>query len=81
MATLQPSDQGMHIVLWLPSHVGDVHIAAQAAAAGIAVRPISPMYSAPPGRSGLMLGFGGFTAGELEAATLQLRDIIKGSGG
>lgn len=81
IATLQSGDQGMHIVLWLPSHVGDVHIAVQAAAAGIAVRPISPMYAVAPGRSGLMLGFGGFTAGELEAATLQLRDIIKGSSG
>jgi len=59
-ATLQPGDQGMHVVVWLPAYVSDVHVAAQAAAAGLAVRPISPMYATAPGQSGLMLGFGAY---------------------
>ena len=73
--TLQPSDQGMHLLLWLPERFDDVQLAKAALVAGIVVRPISPMYQAAP-RSGLMLGFGGFEPEELEAAALRLRCVI-----
>lgn len=72
---LQPSDQGMHLLLWLPERFDDVQLAKSALAAGIVVRPISLMYKAAP-RPGLMLGFGGFEAEELEAAALRLRRVI-----
>jgi len=73
--TLQPSDQGMHLLLWLPKGTDDVQLAKAALADGIVTRPISPMYKAKP-RPGLMLGFGGFAPEELEAAAIRLRGIM-----
>ncbi|WP_342729052.1 PLP-dependent aminotransferase family protein [Bradyrhizobium sp. B097] len=73
--TLQPSDQGMHLLLWLPHGLDDVQLAKAALAAGIVVRPISPMYDAAA-RPGLMLGFGGFEPEGLEAAAIRLRRVI-----
>jgi GntR family transcriptional regulator/MocR family aminotransferase len=73
--TLQPSDQGMHLLLWLPQGVDDMRLAQAALAEGIVVRAISPMYKRKP-RPGLMLGFGGFAAEELEAAAMRLRKIV-----
>lgn len=73
---LQPSDQGMHLVVWLGADLDDVQVAADAAAAGITVRPTSTMYAVGRGRSGLILGFGGFTETQIEAAVKQLVLVI-----
>jgi GntR family transcriptional regulator/MocR family aminotransferase len=75
-ASIQPSDQGMHLVIWLPAG-DDVKVAASAEAAGIAVRAISPMYGGSVRRSGLMLGFGGFTTEQLEEAVGRLRTVLE----
>lgn len=75
-ASLQTSDQGMHLVVWLGVGLDDVALAADAAAAGIAVRPTSPMYASGRGRSGLILGFGGFTEAQIEAAVATLARIM-----
>ena len=56
LAWLQPSDQGMHSVLWLAPGIDDQAISNQAARAGVAVRPVSCMYAEGSGRSGLILG-------------------------
>jgi GntR family transcriptional regulator/MocR family aminotransferase len=78
--SLQSSDQGTHLVLWLPAGFDDVKFAGEAAESGLVVRPISSMYHAsPPPRSGLMLGFGGFSVEHLRKAVLQLRDVLDGS--
>jgi GntR family transcriptional regulator/MocR family aminotransferase len=66
----------MHILLWLPEEVDDVQLAARALSAGLAVRAISPMYSARPARPGLMLGFGGFLADQLQAAVGELVELL-----
>lgn len=76
--TLQPSDQGMHIVAWLSKDASDITVAALAAAAGIAVRPTSPMYAGGGGRPGLVLGFGGFPEADIEAAVQKLGKVIAG---
>ncbi|WP_426439779.1 PLP-dependent aminotransferase family protein [Bradyrhizobium genosp. P] len=73
--TLQPSDQGMHLLLWPPRDVDDVRLAKTALADGLVVRPISPMYKTAP-RPGLMLGFGGFAPEELEAAAMRLGEAM-----
>ena len=78
-ATLQPSDQGMHLVLWLRVGLDDVEFAGRAENAGLVVRPISPMYQASPPRFGLMLGFGGFSIQELRAAVIRLRAVLDAS--
>lgn len=76
---IQPSDQGMHLVLWLPEGYDDVEIAAAAGEAGIALRPLSPMGSEHLELSGLMLGFGGFSKAGLEAAVQRLRRVLDAS--
>lgn len=74
---IQPADQGMHIVAWLPNGIDDIQVAEAARLAGIAVRAISPMCSAAFKRSGLMMGFGGFSADQLGSAVKKLRKILK----
>ncbi|GAC1325814.1 MAG: hypothetical protein NVS3B11_22210 [Collimonas sp.] len=73
---LQPSDQGMHLVLWLADGIDDVLLASRAVEAGVAVRAVSPMYSEGNGRSGLVLGLGGFSNEQMEAAVRILAAII-----
>ena len=74
---IQPSDQGMHILLWLPEGTDDVRLAAHAMSAGIAVRAISPMYAGRPARPGLMLGFGGFPPDQLRAAVDEFVKLLR----
>lgn len=74
---VQPSDQGTHVVVWFRDPVDDRQVAANAVAAGIAVRALSPMYAGPDRRSGLMLGFGGFSTEQLEKAVRGLRQVIR----
>ncbi|RSB82386.1 PLP-dependent aminotransferase family protein [Rhizobium pisi] len=74
---VEPSDQGMHILLWLPEGADDVRLAARALSAGIAVRAISPMYAGQPARPGLMLGFGGFLPEQLQAAVGELARLLR----
>lgn len=73
---IQPTDQGMHIVVWLPDGPNDVAVAAAANRAGIALRAISPMCSGDLQLSGLMLGFGGFTSEQLREAVGKLRVLM-----
>lgn len=74
--TLQPSDQGMHLVLWLPDEIDDVSFSAECLNQGIVVRAISPMFSARQKRSGLMLGFGGFSIAQLEFEAVRLGALL-----
>jgi GntR family transcriptional regulator / MocR family aminotransferase len=73
---LQPSDQGMHLVLWLAHGIDDVVLASCAVEAGVAVRAVSPMYSKGNGRSGLVLGLGGFSHEQMAAAVRILAALI-----
>ncbi|TAH41376.1 MAG: PLP-dependent aminotransferase family protein [Betaproteobacteria bacterium] len=74
---IQPSDQGMHLVVWLPNELDDVTVAAAARTAGIALRPLSPMGSTSLKLSGLMLGFGGFSIDQIKAAVQRLRQVLE----
>ncbi|WP_410001835.1 PLP-dependent aminotransferase family protein [Tardiphaga sp. 709] len=76
-AVLQPSDQGMHLVVWLPKKVDDVKVAGEARSAGIVVRAVSPLYASKKRRSGLMLGFGGFSIKDLDVFAKRLGAILK----
>jgi GntR family transcriptional regulator/MocR family aminotransferase len=77
---IQPADQGMHIVVWLPDGLDDVAVAMAANKAGIALRALSPMCSSNLQLSGLMLGFGGFTGLQLSGAARRLRRVFEESG-
>lgn len=76
---IQPADQGMHIVVWLPDGLHDVAVARAANSASIALRALSPMCSGNQPLSGLMLGFGGFTGEQLRDAVRKLRRVLEES--
>ena len=79
LAWLQPSDQGMHLVLWLAPGIDDRQVVTQAAKAGVALRAVSPMYAAGNGPAGLVLGFGGFTDQQIEEGARKLTEVIRSS--
>ncbi|AGK46934.1 aminotransferase class I and II family protein [Burkholderia thailandensis MSMB121] len=81
LAWLQPGDQGMHAVLWLAAGVDDLRVAAMAAQAGVAVRAVSPMFAPGTARPGLVLGFGGFSREQMDAAARRLAEVIAAAGG
>lgn len=76
LAWLQPSDQGMHLVLWLAPGIDDRAVVAAAVQAGVAVRAVSPMYAADDGPAGLILGFGGFADAQIDTAARKLGAVI-----
>jgi GntR family transcriptional regulator/MocR family aminotransferase len=77
LGQVQPCDQGMHMVVWLREDIDDTEVVAAAVAQDVAVRAVSPMYAPGTKRSGLLLGFGGFSAASIESAARQLVRIIK----
>lgn len=77
LGQVQPCDQGMHMVVWLREDLDDTKVVAAAVAHGVAVRAVSPMYAPGTKRSGLLLGFGGFTAASIDSAARQLVTVIK----
>ncbi|WP_186201244.1 PLP-dependent aminotransferase family protein [Burkholderia gladioli] len=76
LAWREPSGQGMHLVLWLAPGLDDRRVAAAALEAGVAVRPVSPMYAPGTARAGLVLGFGGYDEAVMEAAARRLAAVI-----
>ena len=76
LAWLQPSDQGMHLVLWLASGIDDREVVRRAAEAGVSVRAVSPTYAGSVKPAGLILGFGGFDDGQIEDAARRLGGVI-----
>lgn len=76
MAWLQPSDQGMHMVLWLSSDGDDRAICQAALQAGVSVRPVSPLYSHADVRPGLILGLGDFSDEQIRGALITLSKLI-----
>ncbi|MFS8931365.1 PLP-dependent aminotransferase family protein [Cupriavidus taiwanensis] len=77
LAWLQPSDQGMHLVLWLAEGLDDREVATLGREAGVALRPVSSMYGGSRRPSGLVLGFSGFEDKAIEDAARKLAEILK----
>lgn len=76
LTRLQPSDQGMHSVLWLTAQIDDVAVAQRAMKEGVAVRPVSAMYHAGEGPPGLILGLSAFSPEQMKEAAQKLAHII-----
>jgi GntR family transcriptional regulator/MocR family aminotransferase len=72
-------DQGMHLVAYLRHRRSDVEVERAAARRGVIVRAIRPMYSKARPRSGLMLGFSGFSCEAIVPAAADLAMIIHGN--
>src|SRR3984957_11098179 len=70
------AEAGMHLVALLQRGVSDVGIAKKAAQLGIAAQPLSSCCSKPPARGGLILGYGGADARQIEDGVRKLASCI-----
>ena len=76
LATLEPGDQGMHMVLWLAHGINDTQIAAAALEDGVAIKAISPTFSSDQSRSGLIIGLGDFESADMRIAIQKLSRLL-----
>jgi len=70
------SDTGMHLAAWLPPDVDDLALSSAAARKGVSVRPLSQCYLQSPGRSGLILGYGGASVPQINTGVRELASIL-----
>ncbi len=70
------AEAGMHLVALLPVGVSDVAISKRAAEMGISAMPLSSCYAKPPLRGGLVLGYGGTDASQIQNAVRRLAMCI-----
>ncbi|MDG2538284.1 PLP-dependent aminotransferase family protein [Dyella jiangningensis] len=66
------ADAGMQLVGLLPEGTDDVALSREAATHGVSVRPLSPCYLEPPGRAGLILGYGGVSPAQIDEGMRRL---------
>ena len=69
---------GVHLLVWL-NRVGPRNVAAlieRAARAGVGIYPITPYYSHPPGRAGLLFGYASLTEADIRAGIRRLEGVV-----
>ena len=81
LATVEPPDQGMHLVLHLANGLSDVTIQRAAFNQRVVTRAMSELYLAAPPRSALMLGFSGHPASSIPSAVARLAAVIEDAAG
>jgi GntR family transcriptional regulator / MocR family aminotransferase len=74
--TVALPDQGRHLIAYLRSGVSDTAIERAAGDNRLVVRAISRLYRKAPPRSGLMLGFAGFSPGAIARGVTILARIV-----
>ena len=70
--TVEPPDQGMHLVAYLRRGLSDVAIERAAREHGVIVRAMSKLYVATPPRSALVMGFSGYPSQMIPPAVARL---------
>jgi GntR family transcriptional regulator/MocR family aminotransferase len=70
--TVDPPDQGMHLVAYLKRGLSDIAIERAARDHGVIVRAMSRLYAAAPPRSALVIGFSGFPRQMIPPAVARL---------
>ncbi len=74
-----PNEAGMHLIGWLPENVDDKIASEKAAAQGLETKPLS-VYSLEPSpspqRSGLILGYTAFSAGQIRNGVRRLAKAL-----
>jgi len=70
------AEAGMHLVVLLLAGVSDVAISKRAAEMGISAMPLSSCYAKAPRRGGLVLGYGGTDASQIQNAVRKLAMCI-----
>jgi GntR family transcriptional regulator/MocR family aminotransferase len=71
------AEAGMHLVAMLPPGVSDVAISKSAAQIGISAMPLSSCYAKSPARGGLLLGYGGTDARQIQDGMSKLKTAVK----
>jgi GntR family transcriptional regulator/MocR family aminotransferase len=74
--SVEPPDQGMHLVAYGRHDLCDVAIERAAREQGVFVRAMSRMYMAAPVRSALMFGFSGYPSRTMGAAVARLARVF-----
>jgi GntR family transcriptional regulator/MocR family aminotransferase len=74
--TVDPPDQGMHLVAHLRRGRSDVAIERAAGDRGVIVRAMSRMYAAAPKRSALVMGFSGYPRRMIAPAVARLAKVL-----
>jgi GntR family transcriptional regulator/MocR family aminotransferase len=70
--TVEPPDQGMHLVAYMRRGLSDVSIERAAREHGVVVRAMSRLYVEAPAQSALMLGFSGYPQQVMAPAVARL---------
>ena len=71
-----PVEAGMHFIAWLPTSVNAGIIANECFKAGVIINPLSSSGIKFKYPNGLILGFAGFSFGEMEKAVLVLKQVL-----
>jgi GntR family transcriptional regulator / MocR family aminotransferase len=74
--TIDPPDQGMHLVAFLRRGLSDVAIERVARDHGVIVRAMSRLYVAAPPRSALLMGFSGYQSQAIPPAVARLAKVV-----
>jgi GntR family transcriptional regulator/MocR family aminotransferase len=77
--TVLNADAGLHVAVLLAGGLDDRDVVRRMAARGLTATALSTCYAATPRRSGLLLGFGGFTELRLKDATRVLGEVLDDS--
>ena len=75
--SVDPPDQGMHLVAYLRRGLSDVAIERAAREHGVIVKAMSRMYVAAPARQGLMFGFSGYPRQTIGPAVARLAKVFE----
>lgn len=67
------AEAGMHVAALLPPGISDLDVSRRAAGRGISTMPLSACYLSSPGRSGLILGYGGASEPQIREGVRQLK--------
>jgi GntR family transcriptional regulator/MocR family aminotransferase len=75
---VEPADAGMQLVGWLPQGVDDQELSLRLGQNGVVAAPLSVHYlGQPPGRRGLVLGFGGFADRQVTDALGRMATVTR----
>lgn len=79
LVEIEGTSAGMHVAAWLPAHraTGVPAVIAAAEAVGVGVHPVSPYFSRPSRRAGLLLGYAGLAARDLAEAARRLGGVLR----
>lgn len=77
LLTVHNADAGLHIATTLPGEVSDVDVVQRLSTRELTATPLSTCYIGPNRRSGLLLGFGGFSESRIAQATHTLGNVLR----